>query len=313
MTSGTGARNAWFMLIFVILTWGVNWPIMKFALSFVGPLNFALWRTILGVVTLFAVALMAGQLRFPARKTWPFILTVGVLHYGLHFLFVSMGLHYVEAGRSAILVYTTPLWVVPLAVMFLGERMRGLEMAGVITGFAGILLLFNPQALDWSSREAVLGNLSLLLAAIFWALSIFTVKKMKWDENPIHTAPWACLTGLAVIAPPALILGESSAIPLSADFAAAMLYNGIVANGLTFVAFTFVNQKLSAIHVSVGLLAIPVVGLVSSAIVMHEPVGFTKLISMILVVSGIALMTVAGHRMHAARALRKPSDLNLKP
>jgi len=312
VTSGTGERNAWLVLIFVILTWGVNWPIMKFALLLVGPLTFALWRTILGVITLFAVALMAGQLGFPARRTWPFILTAGVLHYGLHFLFVSIGLHYVEAGRSAILVYTTPLWVVPLAVMFLGERLRGLEMAGVITGFVGILLLFNPQALDWSSRTAVLGNLSLLLAAISWAVSIFLVKKMKWNENPIHTAPWACLTALAVIAPPALILGDGSAIPLSADFAAAMLYNGIVANGLTFVAFTFVNQKLSAIHVSVGLLAIPVVGLISSAIAMHEPVGFTKMISMLLVVSGVALMTVAGHRALAARVSRRQSDLNVK-
>lgn len=307
MTFGSGERNAWLVLIFVILTWGINWPIMKYALLFVGPLTFALWRTILGVITLFAVALMAGQLRFPARRTWPFILTVGVLHYGLHFLFVSIGLHHVEAGRTAILVYTTPLWVVPLAMLFLGERLRRLELAGVITGFAGILLLFNPRALDWSSRTAVLGNFSLLLAAIFWAVSIVMVKKMKWDENPIHTAPWMCLTALAIIAPTALILDEGSPIPLSADFVAAMLYNGIVANALTFAAFTYVNQKLSAIHVSVGLLAIPVVGLAASAVAMHEPVGIMKLISMVLVVSGIALMTVAGRQAHSARVARDRS------
>lgn len=299
MKSGTGEKAAWLSLVFVIFTWGLNWPIMKNALQFIEPWTFALTRSLLGTVTLFVIALATGQLKFPERRLWPFIVTVGVLHYGCHFLFLTLGLQYVEAGRSAILAYTTPLWVVPLAMLFLGEKLKGLKLVGVMAGFAGILLLFNPQALDWSSRTAVFGNLMLLVAANAWAISIITVKKMNWDENPFRTAPWMCLVSLAVIVPPSLILGEGEPIQWSPGLVAAILYNGLVANAFTFVASTYANQKLSAVNVSVGLLGTPAVGLIASAVALHEPVTLTKVLSLLMVVFGIALMHIASHRYPA--------------
>jgi len=296
VTSKTGETGAWFSLIFVILTWGFNWPVMKYALYYMEPWTFALARSVLGAVLLFAIALATGQLKFPERRVWPFILTVGLCHYGLHFLFLTLGLQYVEAGRSAILAYTTPLWVVPLAMLFLGEKLRGLKLAGVIAGFAGIFLLFNPQALDWSSRPAVFGNTMLLLAAVVWAFSIFMVKKMNWDENPFQTAPWMCLVSLAVFAPPALILGEGKPIEWTPGLTGAILYNGFVANAFSFVAVTYANQKLSAVNVSIGLLGAPAVGLVASAVTIHEPVTLTKVLSLVMVIAGIAMMQVASHK-----------------
>src|SRR3546814_12856468 len=112
-------------------------------------------------------------------------------------LFRSVG-----AGRSAVLAYTTPLWVTPAAIVLLGERPTAFKLLGLALGFAGVAVLFNPLGFDWADPQVLLGNGMLLAAALAWSVAILHIRAHTWDSSPLQLAPWQML--LAV--PPLAIL-----------------------------------------------------------------------------------------------------------
>jgi drug/metabolite transporter (DMT)-like permease len=98
-------------LALVVLFWGVNWPIMKLGVQYVSPLWFAATRMGLGAFSLFAFLAAQKQLRPFARPDIPILISVAVFQIGLPTALIHSGLLFLDAGRSAILVFTMPLWV----------------------------------------------------------------------------------------------------------------------------------------------------------------------------------------------------------
>jgi drug/metabolite transporter (DMT)-like permease len=82
---------------------------------------------VMGAIILFAVAAALGELRWPSRRDWPIVLAVGALQMAAFMALTTVGLQFVPAGRSAILAYTTPLWVTPLAVSSAGRAAEPAE------------------------------------------------------------------------------------------------------------------------------------------------------------------------------------------
>jgi drug/metabolite transporter (DMT)-like permease len=93
---------------------------------------------------------------------------------------------HVEAGRAAILAYTTLIWVTPLAVLFLGERLTPLKTIGLLCGLGGVFVLFNPLGFDWSSRSLLVGNGFLIAGALAWALCILHVRAHPFRLSPLQ-------------------------------------------------------------------------------------------------------------------------------
>src|SRR5690242_15356870 len=115
-------RTAFVLLAAVIVIWGVNWPVLKVGLDTIPPFTFAALRVVLGAITMFAVLAARRELVWPKRSDVSLLVSVGLGQVGAFLVFINLGLLYVPAGRSAILAYTTPLWVVPGAIVLLGER-----------------------------------------------------------------------------------------------------------------------------------------------------------------------------------------------
>ncbi len=128
MASGAGAierRRAMVLVGCMVLIWGCNWPINKVILTYISPLWFACIRMAVGAVSLFLLqAFRSDGIRLPARSDLPIVLSVGLVQMAAMLALMNLGLANVAAGRSAILCYTTPLWVVPGAILILGERLR---------------------------------------------------------------------------------------------------------------------------------------------------------------------------------------------
>ena len=71
----------------------------------------------------------------------------------------------------AILADSSPLWVLPGAVLLFGERLTRWKLPGMILGIGGLIVLLNPASIDWSNRNVLLGNFLLLIAAGVWAVA----------------------------------------------------------------------------------------------------------------------------------------------
>jgi len=284
------------LLALLVVIWGANWPIMKIGLGHIQPLWFAAIRLGLGFLTMVIVLLPLGRLRLPPRGDWPVVVSLGLLNMGLFMVLVNLALMVVPAGRSAILAYTTPLWVAPGAALFLGERMSPGRWMGVLLGLGGVVVLFNPLGFDWSDDRAVTGNGLLLLSAVLWAAAIVHVRGHRWQASPLELAPWQLLVALVPVTGLAVLLEGAPRSDGSAELIWAMLYNGTLATAFAFWASVTVNRLLPALTVSLSFLCVPAGGLVFSAMMLGEGLSATNVAGLALIVAGIGTVAVVGAR-----------------
>ena len=264
---------------------------MKLGLQFVTPLWFATTRMFLGALCLFAYLAFQGQLRIPKRGDLSILISVSIFQIGLPASLIHTGLLYMEAGRSAILVFTIPLWVLPMAFFFLGERPTRAKLGGLGLGLLGVGVMFNPQVFDFTNVNALIGNGIMLLASFSFAIAIIIVRRHAWTSPIIQLMPWQMLLGAVIILVAANLIEGFYDIQWSGALVAIMAYNGPVASAFAFWAYVSVSRALPAMSTSLGSLGVPVIGIVSSVLILGEPVTLTMLAGLVLISFGILAVT----------------------
>jgi len=298
LDSGPGSaqrRAAIVLLISLVLMWGCNWPINKTILTYISPLWYACMRLGLGAFSLFlAQAFLRVHIKPPSRMDIPIVLSVGIVQMAAVIALMTFGLSIVPAGRSSILSYTMPLWAVPGAILFLGERLQFGKAAALVLGMAGVAFMFNPTALDWSDHRVLIGNGCLLLAAALWAATIIHIRAHRWVGTSFELAPWQMLVGLVPLLAVALwIEGPPPQTNLTMNTIIVALYSGPLITAFPFWAFVTVARTLPAITTSLTLLLVPAIGLVSSAILIGEPIDRSSVIGLLLIMSAIATVNLS--------------------
>lgn len=281
------------LLMVAILIWGANWPVMKTGLAHVTPIWFSATRFVLGCLCLFVVQIVTGTLRLPRRRDLPLIASVGLLQMLAFTVLGAIAMLDIPAGRSAVLAYTTPLWVTPAAILFFRERLSPRQLAGTLLGVLGVAVLFNPLALDWSDGRLVKANLMLLAASFCWALCILHLRHSKGSASAYQLAPWQMLTaGVPLLAIAWIVEG-----PFSGDgsrtFWQVALFVGPLATAFCFCAVNAASMWLSTTSMSSAMLGVPVVGLIMAVIFLDESLSLTLLAGVLAIVGGILLVTVA--------------------
>jgi drug/metabolite transporter (DMT)-like permease len=278
----------------VVVAWGLTWPVNKVILATVPPLWAVAIRTAIGGLTLFAIALATRRLKPPPRGDAPVLLSITLLHMVGFTTLSSVGLTLVPAGRSAVLAYTTPLWVVPGASLFLGERLTPRRLVGVLVGLLGLALLFNPLALDWTQRAVVLGNLAILAAALLWAGSILHIRGHPWQSTPFDLLPWETLLATLLLVPLAWLVEGPPAFEWTLPLAALFVYASGPGTALAYWASAMAGRALPAVTMSLGLLATPLVSIVAATLWLGERPTVSLLAASVLILGGVALGATAG-------------------
>ena len=303
MNHSLSRLTALILFAVVVMCWGVSWAITKTIVQSVFPLWATSIRTAIATVALLILLLARGQFIVPRRGDVPVICAIALLHMVAFSALVAFGLRFAPVGRSIVLGYTTPLWVVPGAWLFLKEPMTRSRLAGTAVGLLGLAVLFNPLALDWSDRDAVTGSLLLLLAALCWAANILYVRAHKWLSTPFQLAFWQTLLACIVLSILALLFDGVPRIAWSPRLAGAFIYSGIFGTALAYWAMAVVNRSLPATTTSLGILATPVVGVICSTVALGERIDASLLIAMALILAGIAIGTIPfGKRADVAPA-----------
>ena len=138
----------------VVIVWGLNWPVTKIVVEGIPPLWATALRFGIAGVILLVLQLAQGSLIVPRQGDVPIVFGIAILHMILFSGLISIGLQFVPASRAIVLGYTTPLWVIPGAVLFLGEPLTRWRVLGVGLGIVGLIVMFNPLAFAWSDPRA---------------------------------------------------------------------------------------------------------------------------------------------------------------
>lgn len=290
----SGRRLGLALLAVTVVAWGLTWPINKIILQQLTPLWMSAIRTIIAVLAMLAITGLSGRLRPPPRQDLPVVLSIALLHMVGFSVCGALGLLLVPAGRSVVLAYTTPLWVMPGAFLFLGERLTARKALGAAVGLLGLIALFNPLAFDWSDGKALIGNGALLLAAFLWASSILHIRGHRWHSTPFDLVFWQLLLAMAVLTAMALAVDGVPRFAPTPELLLLLLYIGLPGTALAYWATAVASRNLPAVTTSLGLLAAPVIGVAAAILVLGEPAEPLLFAAGGLILGGVALGT-SGH------------------
>ena len=296
-------RAALLLFAVVVLSWGFNWTVTKTLVESVSALWTTALRAVIAAAALLVLLLVRGQFVWPRRGDWPVVLAVALFHMVAFSLLVSFGLQLAPVGRSIVLGYTTPLWVTPGAWLLLGETMTRQRLLGVALGLVGLAVMFNPLAIDWNDRAGLIGNGLILLSALCWAVSILYVRAHVWIATPFQLTFWQTLLAAIVLSAMAMLVDGAPVVPATPTIIGGFLYGGLIGTALAYWAMTMVNRSLPAVTTSLGILATPVVGVITSMVVLGERVDIYLIVAMLLILGGIAVGTLP-LRLGAARQSR---------
>lgn len=279
-----------------VLSYGGLWPTMRLTVELMPPFWFAVTRIFIGAAFLFVLLALTRRLRLPTRADMPAILSVGICMMGLYVSLVHYAVQFVPAGRGALLAYSTPLWVTPVAVLLYDEKLTGPRIAGLALGLVGLGVLFNPAAFDWSDPDILLGNALLLLAAFLWSFAILQMRGHKWNLTPLQLGPWQLLLATVVALPFALFLETRSDVAWGGELFALVAYGGLIGTAIAMFTTATAVRMIGAMTASIGLLGCPVVAITLSVLFLGEPPTATLLGGLVLIVSGIALVSLPQRR-----------------
>jgi drug/metabolite transporter (DMT)-like permease len=282
-------RLAVLALVALTSIWGYNWVVMKECLKYTGVYDFAALRTGIGAAGLFALLLWKRRPLRP-KAIWMTILlgflsTTGVI--GLVTLALATG----GVGKTAILVYIMPLWVLLMAWPLLAEKIRGIQWLPVVMALAGLAIILEP----WHLQSSFISTLLAVLAGVAWALSTIVTKIMnrKNSFDLISLTAWQMLFGSLPLILIAIIVPDRS-VQWTPYFTVGLLFSSVISQALALLLWFFILSELPAGAASLGTLATPVIGTIAASIELGERPSITEAWGMLLILTALSVLSLTG-------------------
>ena len=282
---------AFLALMLLCLIWGYNWVVMKNALHFAAPFDFAALRTVLGALCLFIVMLI---LKKPfSIKEIPSLIVLGLLQTAGFTGLLVWALVEGDAGKTAVLTYTMPFWTMLLAWPLLGEKLRGWQWPAALFSLMGILFILDPLHLGTDVFSMILA----IVSGISWALAVILAKKLQ-ARSPnldlISLTAWQMFFGSIPIVIVALMTHTTS-IEWSGYFIGALIYNSVFGNAIAWLLWLYALRHLSAGIATMTTTVCPVIAVIASSIELHEVIKSFELFGMSFI--GISLLMISYDRI----------------
>ncbi len=295
--------RAYLLLIGLVVVWGSHWVVVKVGLETIPPFTYGVLRLVGGMVVLAALMAATGRLRRPERLDWPIIVSYGLLAVALGIAMMNLALPHIPAGRSSILAYTIPLWVVPVMLVVARVLPTRAELLGLGLGLLGLVLLLNPVAIDWGGEGALLGSLLLVVGAMGAAVALVHVRMHPWKGTPFDTQIWQLLVALVPMIVLWLVLERDRIGQISWDLptALAVLYSGPLATAFAFWASQMIVRALGPLTTGIGYLGAPVVGVIAGIIVLGEVISPLDIAGVLATGAGIVVVLLAQRAAAASR------------
>ena len=268
--------------------WGGMYVVSKAVMAVIPPFLLLTSRLLLGILTLYLVITFSGGLKLTRRQFWQ-LFGVGFVGYGISLGLQFVGTNLSTASNGALVTSATPAFVLIFAAMLLGERVTWRRLIALLVASLGVVAVIDPRTAQLSS-DLFLGNLSLVGAALTWALYSVLVRKVtrNLDVLPVSLVTFA--GGLPVSIP--LGAWEASAKGIGTvtpGIIAGVLFIGVISTALAMYLWNSAFAILDAGVASLTFFAQPVVGTILGAIFLKEAITPLFLIGGVLIGIGLVI------------------------
>ncbi|SFO81580.1 Permease of the drug/metabolite transporter (DMT) superfamily [Bradyrhizobium sp. Ghvi] len=280
-------------LMFLAITsigWGFNWPVTKFLLGELPPLTLRGVTGVLGAVLLAALALLRGDSLKVAGAIWPRLIAAAVLNVTGWMVLMGLALLWLPASEAALIAYTMPVWASLIAWPVLGERPTVLRTLGLVMAFAGLASIMGGNGIAASAEKAP-GIIMALCGALGFAVGTVFSKKYPIHLPPITAAAWQIGIGCLPISIIGLVIETSHLDRVTPTGWWLLVYSTVVQFCIAYVSWFAALARLPASVAAIGTMAVPVIGVVASAIALHEPLGPGQIAALIFTLAAVVLAT----------------------
>src|SRR5689334_7564944 len=162
-----GVTDLW--LLVTALIWGTNYAVMKFALEDFLPLALSSPRFLIASLCM-ATALLISKQGFKVERQHVLpMFFYGVSSVAINQSLFTIGISYTKAGNAALILSTSPIFTAIISRLKKHEHFSTRRIIGLFIGFAGIAVIILSGNKELNFRESLIGDLLLLIAAVFWA------------------------------------------------------------------------------------------------------------------------------------------------
>lgn len=283
-------------LLFVVLVWGVNFPVLKATLAVmpllvVNAFRFVVSALVLGIL----YALRRPRDRsawYPIQRYGWQIIGLGLLGYVFYQFAFIYGLNFTTAGSAALIMASSPLWTALLGRVRGLERLNGLAWTGLLVSLAGtlVVVLGGADAVA-TTGIAFFGNVLMLGASVCWGLYTALNKPLLGDVSPVGLTFFGLLVALPFL--------FGAAVPVFGDVAweqvgwwawAAIVFSGGLSTGLAFVIWNSAVKHTGASQTAAYANLVPFVALFSGFLFLGEPIFWIQIVGGACIIGGLVLM-----------------------
>ncbi|MBE3120105.1 MAG: DMT family transporter [Candidatus Atribacteria bacterium] len=252
--------------------WGGMYVVSKAVMAIIPPFSLIVLRLVLGILTLAVIVLVRKNWKVTAKQFWG-IFAVGLIGYGVSLGFQFVGTNLSTAANGSLVTSATPAFVLLFAAIILKEKISPRRLLALVVASLGVLAVIDPRTAQLSS-QLFWGNLSLVAAALTWALYSVLVRRVTRNVDVLSTSLIAFAGGLPVCLP----LGAWEAAtrgygPIGWGVVAGVLFLGIISTALAMYLWNTAFAKLEAGVASLTFFAQPVVGTVLGAIFLGDNIN----------------------------------------
>lgn len=284
------SRSHWIglsYLLVTILAWGLGLPAIKFGLQEWPPLSFRGAACVVGSVCLAMVALYKGEALHVPRPLVGRLMAASATNVVAWFGFPTIGLVWLSVGESSSLVFTMPIWTMLLSWLILGIHPNLRSVAALVLGMAGIGILFIAPDIAFGSHK-IIGMLLALSASVLFALGVVTTPSAL-PLPPVTLVAWQLGLGSLPMLAAGLLFEHPSLGRISIAGLLDFAYVALIGTALAYLSWFAALKRLPPTTAAIGTLMVPVVGVISAAMLLGQPVSLREGLALAFTLGGAGL------------------------
>lgn len=273
------------------VAWGLNWPVMKLLMQDWPPFTFRVLAAGGSVLLLSLIALLQREALLPRPDQRGRLAVAALLNVTSWLFFAPLAILWLDASEAAIIAYTMPVWATMLAWPFLGERPGWRRLLGLALGLAGVTLLMAGRlgAGQGLGAGKLPGVLAILATALLFASGTVWTKRFPVAMAPVPLVAWQLAIGALPVVAVALATEQAHPAAVRPLGWACLAYASVIGQCLAYLAWFRALRRLPAGTAAIGSLLVPIIGVLSSALLLGEPLGLRQGAALALTLGGVAL------------------------
>ena len=269
--------------------WGGMYVVVKVVVAVIPPLELVWMRYVVAILALFVISLVKKQSWRVHKRDLFLIVGIGIIGNTISIVTQEYGTMLSSAQMGAIITSSTPAFMVIFARLILKEQLNLKKGISVSLATIGVLLIVGNGHINMSGQ---LGGISLLIAALTWALMSILIKRVPTSYSPLVVTAYSILVAIISLTP--FVIKGLSEIDMS-QLAHPTIWGGILYLGIVSTACAFIlwNRGLQLLNASSGGLFFffqPLVGTLLGWLLLGEKIGGTFWIGAFLILSGVLMV-----------------------